>query len=186
MSIGTERFVFDRLPSPVGRLLLACDEAGRLCALDFHDDEARLQRLVRLHHGQERPELVAGRVPAHVAGALEAFFAGELGAIDGLAVRTGGSGFRRRVWGALRLIPAGTTTSYGRLAAAIGSPGASRAVGLANGANPVAIVVPCHRVIGADGTLTGYGGGLERKRWLLEHEQRWRAARPAPPEEQPA
>jgi methylated-DNA-[protein]-cysteine S-methyltransferase len=106
-------------------------------------------------------------------------------AIDAVDVRTGGTDFQRRVWAALRRIPAGTTTSYGRLAAAIGSPSACRAVGLANGANPIGIVVPCHRVIGADKTLTGYGGGIDRKRWLLDHELRWsaplfaRAERPA-------
>jgi len=86
-------------------------------------------------------------------------------------VRAGGTPFQRVVWAALREIPPGRTTSYGQLAARLGRPGASRAVGLANGANPVAIAVPCHRVIGADGTLTGYGGGIERKRWLLEHER---------------
>jgi methylated-DNA-[protein]-cysteine S-methyltransferase len=90
-------------------------------------------------------------------------------------VRTGGTDFQRRVWAALRHIPAGTTTTYGGLARVIGQPSASRAVGLANGANPIAIVVPCHRVIGADGTLTGYGGGIERKRFLLAHERRWAA-----------
>ena len=118
------------------------------------------------------PRAGAGAVSA----ALEAFFAGRLQAIDAVAVHTGGTAFQRRVWAALRAIPAGTTTTYGRLAAALGQPTASRAVGLANGANPVVIVVPCHRVIGADGTLTGYGGGIERKRWLLDHERSWSAA----------
>ncbi len=82
----------------------------------------------------------------------------------------GGTDFQRRVWAALREIPSGTTRTYGDIAAELGEPGAARAVGLANGANPVAIVVPCHRVIGSAGALTGFGGGLERKRWLLEHE----------------
>jgi len=101
---------------------------------------------------------------------LDAYFAGDLTAIDDVPVATNGTPFQRTVWAALRRIPAGTTTSYGALAASIGYPSAMRAVGLANGANPVAIIVPCHRVIGADHSLTGYGGGLPRKRWLLEHE----------------
>jgi methylated-DNA-[protein]-cysteine S-methyltransferase len=87
-----------------------------------------------------------------------------------LTVTTGGTDFQRTVWKALRAIPAGETRTYGQLAAAIGSPRAVRAAGLANGQNPVAVIVPCHRVIGANGTLTGYAGGLARKRWLLAHE----------------
>ena len=102
---------------------------------------------------------------------VRAYFAGDIEILGEVPVRAGGTPFQRTVWAALREIPPGRTTSYGQLAARLGRPGASRAVGLANGANPVAIAVPCHRVIGADGTLTGYGGGLERKRWLLEHER---------------
>jgi methylated-DNA-[protein]-cysteine S-methyltransferase len=113
-------------------------------------------------------------VPSSITDALAQYFAGSLTALDAVAVRTGGSTFQRRVWAALREIPAGSTTSYGWLAALLEIPNASRAVGLANGANPIAIVVPCHRVIGADGSLTGYGGGLARKRWLLDHEERCR------------
>jgi methylated-DNA-[protein]-cysteine S-methyltransferase len=117
--------------------------------------------------------LTGGTAPAEIVQALGAYFEGQLDALDRLPVAAGGTPFQRLVWSALRTIPAGTTTSYGRLAASIGRPGASRAVGLANGANPIGIVVPCHRVIGAAGQLTGYGGGLDRKRWLLEHERRW-------------
>ena len=102
--------------------------------------------------------------------AVEAYFAGDVRALDGVAVKTGGTAFQRTVWAALRAIPPGETRSYGQLAAAIGSPKAVRAAGLANGQNPVAVIVPCHRVIGSNGTLTGYAGGLERKRWLLKHE----------------
>jgi methylated-DNA-[protein]-cysteine S-methyltransferase len=105
---------------------------------------------------------------------LAAYFAGDLFAVDAIETRTGGTPFQRAVWSALRPIPPGTTVSYGELARAIGRPAASRAVGAANGANPIAIVVPCHRVIGANRTLTGYGGGLARKAWLLEHERRHR------------
>ena len=102
--------------------------------------------------------------------ALGRDFTGELHALDALPVATGGSAFQRRVWRALRDIPPGTTISYAELALRVERPSAFRAVGLANGANPIGIVVPCHRVIGSDGSLTGYGGGLERKRWLLAHE----------------
>lgn len=157
----------DRFAAPLGDLLLVFDAKG-LRALDFVDYEARLHRLLRLHYGSV--ELVAAPAPAAIVDALRAYFAGDLGALDAIAVATGGSDFQRQVWAALRTIPAGATTSYGELAAAIGRPGASRAVGMANGANPIGIVVPCHRVIGANGALTGYAGGVERKRWLLRHE----------------
>ncbi|QYF88227.1 methylated-DNA--[protein]-cysteine S-methyltransferase [Brevundimonas sp. PAMC22021] len=169
------RLTLGRLDSPIGQVLTATDADGRLRALDFHDYEDRLRRLLIRHYGEV--ELVEGETPEPVRAALEAWFAGDLRAFDGLTVVTGGTDFQRRVWAALREIPAGETRSYGQLAAAIGQPTAVRAVGLANGANPVGIVTPCHRVIGAGGALTGYAGGVERKRWLLEHE---RAARTRP------
>ena len=109
--------------------------------------------------------------PAGVATALAAYFRGDLGALDAIDVDPEGTPFQRRVWAALRTIPHGETTSYGALARALGMPTASRAVGAANGANPIWIVVPCHRVIGTSGALTGYAGGLDVKRWLLEHER---------------
>ena len=129
---------------------------------------------VHMHNQRHAPQLPADCVRdeaglAPVVEQLNAYFAGELTDFD-LPLNMQGSSFQRRVWQALREIPYGQTASYGELARWVGSPGASRAVGLANGRNPVAIIVPCHRVIGADGSLTGYGGGLERKRWLLEHE----------------
>lgn len=160
----------DYVPSPIGRIAAVWDEHDMLRALDFEDYDARMRTLLRRHYGQTDPE--SGRVPAVIGDAIHAYFAGELAAIERLDTRTNGSPFQRRVWEALRAIPAGRTSTYGELATTIGRPAASRAVGLANGANPIAIVVPCHRVIGANGTLTGYGGGLERKRWLLEHERR--------------
>jgi methylated-DNA-[protein]-cysteine S-methyltransferase len=169
----TLELFIDRVPSPLGPLVLVHDREGRLYALDFRDDEARVRRLLSRHHGEGTWTLAAGHAPCRIRTPIDAFFAGELDAIDAIAVRTGGTEFQRRMWAALRRIPAGTTTTYGRLASLIGRPGASRAVGLANSANPIGIVVPCHRVIGADGTLTGYGGGLERKRWLLDHERTW-------------
>ena len=105
--------------------------------------------------------------------ALDAYFEGDICALGSLRVAARGTPFQEKVWQGLRAIPPGQTRSYGQLAAAIGRPGASRAVGAANHANPVGIVVPCHRVIGANGALTGYAGGLDRKRWLLEHERRY-------------
>jgi methylated-DNA-[protein]-cysteine S-methyltransferase len=111
-----------------------------------------------------------GQAPAPIRRAFEDYFAGDIRALERLPVETVGTAFQRKVWAALKRIPAGETRSYGQLAAAIGEPDAARAVGLANGQNPIAIVIPCHRVIGADGSLTGFGGGLPRKRWLLTHE----------------
>ena len=111
-----------------------------------------------------------GKVAAPISTAFERYFAGDRTALKTVPWTTGGTAFQRKVWQALATIPVGETWSYAQLAAAIGSPKAVRAVGLANGANPIPIVVPCHRVIGANGSLTGFGGGLDRKRWLLRHE----------------
>ncbi len=158
----------DHYDSPLGIILLMTDGEGALRALDFADHEARMRRLLRLHYGSVEPR--QGVPPRAIMRALDAYFAGDWNAINGLVVRTAGTPFQRAVWEALRKIPAGQPISYGQLAARLGRPAASRAVGAANGANPVAIVVPCHRVIGADGSLTGYGGSLPRKRWLLDHE----------------
>ncbi len=158
----------ERRPSPLGAMLVIIDREGNLRALDFEDYEARLHRLLRLHYGAVT--LSEGRAPAPITAALDAYFAGDHAALDGIAVATGGTAFQREAWAALRAIPPGETWSYSRQAAHIGRPAAVRAIGMANGANPVAIVVPCHRVIGANASLTGYGGGLHRKRWLLEHE----------------
>jgi len=170
MTASTRTLLLDRVASPVGEILLVCDDDGALLALDFHDHEDRMRRLLGRYHGPVT--LRPGRAPAAITRALDAFFGGDLDALARVPVRTAGTDFQQRVWTALRDIPSGATTTYGALAAAIGRPGASRAVGLANGSNPVALVLPCHRVIGSDGGLTGYGGGLERKRWLLEHERR--------------
>ena len=127
-----------------------------------------MQRLLARHYGAVTPK--TDRAPGHIRKPLAAYFDGDLASIDGIECATGGTPFQRAVWKALRDIPAGRTESYGQLAARIGVPKAVRAVGLANGANPIGLVVPCHRVIGANGSLTGYGGGIERKRWLLNHE----------------
>jgi methylated-DNA-[protein]-cysteine S-methyltransferase len=153
-------------------MLLIHDPEERVRALDFHDFEARMQRLLRLHYGMGRADFVveSRKAPAAIRKALAGYFAGDLTAIDAVPVATSGTSFQREVWAALREIQPGTTLSYGALARELGRPKSVRAVGLANGANPVAIVVPCHRVIGADASLTGYGGGIDRKRWLLTHE----------------
>ncbi len=130
-----------------------------------------MQELLRRHYGASGFQLREVSPPSEAARALLAYFDGNLDAIAELPTATNGTEFQRTVWSALRRIPAGRTVSYGTVAAQIGRPEAVRAVGLANGANPIAIVVRCHRVIGADASLTGYGGGLYRKRWLLVHER---------------
>ena len=168
------RLQLERRGSPIGQILLVADEDGALRALDFEDYEPRMLTLLRRHYGAV--ELAAGAAPKTATRVLDAYFDGDLDGLADVHVATGGSPFQREVWQALRTIPAGATTSYGQLAVSIGRPGASRAVGLANGANPIGIVVPCHRVIGASGALTGYGGGLPRKRWLLNHEARYAGA----------
>lgn len=163
-----ESFTLDRIDTPVGTVLLVTDAVGAVRALDFVDFQSRMMRLLARHYGPV--ELTPGLAPEPVRAAVLAYFDGDARALEVLPVATGGTPFQREVWAALRDIPAGETRSYGQLATAIGRPKAVRAVGLANGANPVGIIVPCHRVVGANGTLTGYAGGLERKRWLLAHE----------------
>jgi O-6-methylguanine DNA methyltransferase len=165
--------IVSQIPSPLGPLFAATDEQRRLCALEFADLEGRMTSLLSRQNQIGSYSLAKGTAPEEIVRALAAYFAGRLDAIDCLTVSTGGTDFQRLVWSALRRIPYGTTVSYGELAATIGRPAASRAVGLANGSNPIGIVVPCHRVIGSNGQLTGYGGGLERKRWLLDHERKW-------------
>ena len=165
------RLRLERWTSLLSPLLLVTDDDGLLRALDFADHESRMSRLLRLHYGAYT--LVKGVAPAVVTRALRAYFDGDLDAVAEIQTATGGTAFQREVWSALREIPAGSTVSYGRLATSLGRAGSSRAVGAANGANPIAIVVPCHRVIGADGSLTGFASGLGRKRWLLNHETRF-------------
>lgn len=164
-----ERLTLDRIETPLGVVLLVTDADGAVRALDFVDFEPRMMKLLARHHGTV--ELTEARAPEAVRAAVLAYFDGEARALAGLATRTGGTDFQRQVWAALKTIPAGETRSYAQLAAMIGRPSAVRAVGVANGANPIALIAPCHRVMGANGSLTGYAGGLERKRWLLAHEQ---------------
>jgi methylated-DNA-[protein]-cysteine S-methyltransferase len=162
-------FLLDRLPTPIGTWLIVFDEADRLRALDWEDFEERTRRLLRLQYGMEF-ELRAGSAPKSIRGPLNAYFAGDFSALDRIEVEIGGTPFQRKLWTALRTIAPGQTSTYGALAAHIGLPKAIRAVGAANGANPISIVLPCHRVIGSNQRLTGYGGGLHRKSWLLTHE----------------
>jgi methylated-DNA-[protein]-cysteine S-methyltransferase len=160
--------LMDRLATPIGELIVVADAAGRLRAIDWSEFEDRLGRSLARHYGAV--DLCATRDPHGFTRRMARYFAGDLAAIDGLPTATNGTPFQQAVWQGLCAIPCGTTISYAELARRVGRPTAMRAVGLANGANPIGIVVPCHRVIGADGTLTGYGGGLHRKRWLLAHE----------------
>lgn len=169
----TATFALDGYETPIGRMLIAFDETGVVRALDWEDYESRMRRLLRLHYARGGGDvaLQPGELPDAVRNALDAYFGGDLDALGAIAVQTGGTEFQRAVWAGLRAIPAGGAWSYADLAAFIGRPSAVRAVGAANGSNPVGVIVPCHRVIGADRTLTGYGGGIERKRWLLRHER---------------
>ena len=152
----------DDIDSPVGRLSILVDDSGALHMLAF-DDGRDMRHL-------EATGAVRRKDPGGVSTVLRRYFKGDRTAIDALPVKPTGTPFQLSVWAALREIPCGETRSYGDIARRIGNPTAVRAVGLANGANPIAVVVPCHRVIGANGSLTGYGGGLPRKKWLLAHE----------------
>ena len=150
---------FSIVPSPLGEIVISGHDL--VTGVDFADsrEDVRLGTAWRRDDGAF----------AEAAAQLRAYFAGELTQFQ-LELDTGGTTFQRQVWSALQRIPYGTTTTYGKLAVALGEPRAMRAVGAANGRNPISIIIPCHRVIGADGSLTGYGGGLDRKRFLLDLE----------------
>ena len=165
------RLLTEKLATPIGELVVIYDEQGRLRATDWINYAERMHRLLARHYGEDDFTLTPAQNPSRLASAIAAYFDGDVQAIDSLPVATKGTPFQKNVWQALRSIPAGQTISYGELALRLGRPAAVRAVGLANGANPIGVVVPCHRVIGANGSLTGYGGGLERKRWLINHER---------------
>jgi len=166
-------FLTDQLETPIGTMRIVCDDAGKLRATDWSNHEDRFQRLLRIHYGDAADRIQKTRDPFGLTSAMKRYFEGDIPAIDDLPTATNGTEFQCDVWSELRRIPPGTTISYGQLAERIGRPKAVRAVGLANGSNPVGIVVPCHRVIGSNGKLTGYGGGLPRKEWLLRHEAQW-------------
>ena len=165
------QLLIDRFDTPIGEMLIIADRSGNLRAAGWTEYEERTQRFLQQHLGKDGFRIEPRRNPSGLSDAIGSYFAGELNAIDSLPVQTAGTPFQQQVWQALRRIPCGRTVSYGQLARQIGRPNAVRAVGLANGSNPVPIVVPCHRVIGSDGSLTGYGSGIDRKRWLLEHER---------------
>ena len=163
-------FAIEPVETPLGPLLLVADGERVLRAAEFADCEIRLRGLLDRRLGRAGYELLPGPVPATITAALAAYFAGDLAAITRIPVKTGGTAFQNTVWSALRAIAPGRTLTYSRLAHALDKPRSARAVGHANGANPICIVVPCHRLVGADGALTGYAGGIARKRWLLNHE----------------
>jgi methylated-DNA-[protein]-cysteine S-methyltransferase len=158
---------YDSLDSPIGTVVLVVD-GEQLCSLDFADYEQRMMILLQRRYGPVH--LARTLDPCGISRRIGAYFSGDYHCLNDIPVKTGGTAFQQSVWSALRTIPAGTTTTYGALAAQLGKPTASRAVGAANALNPVAIVLPCHRVVGTNASLTGYAGGLERKRWLLWHE----------------
>ena len=168
MTKAAQTFSLDRLTTPIGAMLLVTDENGALRALDFEDYESRMKELLRLQYGAVTLE--KGRAPKAMRSALAAYFDGEFAALKTIEWRVAGTPFQRKVWTALPKIPAGKTMSYGALALRLGAPNAMRAVGHANGSNPISVVIPCHRLIGANGSLVKYGGGLHRKAWLLRHE----------------
>jgi methylated-DNA-[protein]-cysteine S-methyltransferase len=156
------------ISSPIGDVWMVIAD-GALELLDFADDDStRLDAFMARHYPDGLPP--EGRDDTGIAASMAAYFEGDLTAIEALAVAPRGTAFQQDVWQTLRTIPHGETITYRELAARAGRPRAVRAAGAANGQNPVSIVVPCHRVIGSDGSLTGYGGGLFRKKWLLQHE----------------
>ena len=165
------QLLIDRIKTPIGPLAIVADRDGALRAVEWTDHDDRMHHSLRLHYGEDGYVLKPARNPAGLSAGIRAYFDGDLAAIDRLRVATGGTDFQESVWRALRAIPCGETITYAMLAERVGRPRAIRAAGHANGDNPISVVVPCHRVIGTNGSLTGYGGGIERKRWLLAHER---------------
>lgn len=162
-----KQLFFDSIPFALGHILVVTDDEN-LCAVDFSDYESRMMRLLEQRFGQV--DLIPKSNPQGICDALHAYLSGNVSSLDNIPLSLGGTPFQQQVWLALRAIPAGQVWTYGQLAHAIGRPTAYRAVGMTNSLNPISIVLPCHRVIGANRKLTGYAGGLERKRWLLRHE----------------
>jgi methylated-DNA-[protein]-cysteine S-methyltransferase len=160
----------DRTSSPLGEILVVT-EGNCLCALDFVDYEARMMTLLRKRY--DRIHLNPSINPLGLRDRLADYFNGQRQCFADIVTHPGGTPFQQQVWQQLQTIEPGTTWTYGDLAKSLGNPNGSRAVGAANGLNPIAIVVPCHRVIGSNAKLTGYAGGLDRKAWLLRHEQQY-------------
>lgn len=173
MTISTQSLRLTKVDSPIGEILLVTD-ADVLVSLDYAGYEQRMMRLLEKRYGSfaltESTHGETDRSVKDIVTRIHSYLAGDLSAIDEILVNPGGTKFQATVWHALRSIPPGCVMSYGELAQQLGNPAAVRAVGTTNSLNPISIVLPCHRVIGANGSLTGYAGGLERKRWLLEHE----------------
>lgn len=161
------KLLVDYINSAIGQILIVSD-CEKLCALDFADYEPRMMKLLQKRYGSFDFEYVKN--PQGFSSKIQAYFDGDRTSLNNIPISLGGTVFQQQVWLALRTIPWGKTISYADLARKIGKPTAYRAVGMANSLNPVALVLPCHRVIGANAALTGYAGGLERKRWLLNHE----------------
>lgn len=164
------RLLEDKIATPLGPLWVICDEQYHLRAVEWEEHSNRMETLLDIHYRAEGFERVAASNPNGLSQKLADYFSGDLSVIESLPTATAGTPFQRQVWQALRTIPCGQVMHYGQLADTLGRPGAARAVGAANGSNPVSIVVPCHRVIGRNGTMTGYAGGVRRKEWLLRHE----------------
>jgi methylated-DNA-[protein]-cysteine S-methyltransferase len=171
MQRETIELLVDHVATPTGEMALMADRDGNLRMIEWPDQGSRLKRQLDRQFGKDRYTLTPASDPGGLSSALRRYFEGDLSVIDRLPVKAEGTPFQQSVWTTLRTIPCGTTISYAELARRIGRPKAVRAVGLANGRNPVGVVVPCHRVIGSNGSLTGYGGGLPRKKWLLAHER---------------
>lgn len=164
------RLLEDKIATPLGPLWVICDEQYHLRAVEWEEHSNRMEELLNIHYRAEGYERLAASNPNGLSQKLADYFSGDLSVIESLPTATAGTPFQRQVWQALRTIPCGQVMHYGQLADILGRPGAARAVGAANGSNPVSIVVPCHRVIGRNGTMTGYAGGVGRKEWLLRHE----------------
>ncbi|APG17878.1 UNVERIFIED_ORG: methylated-DNA-[protein]-cysteine S-methyltransferase [Kosakonia oryzae] len=160
----------DKISTPLGPLWIVCDESFHLRAVEWEEHSDRMNKLLDIHYRSEGYQRIAATDPGGLSQKLQDYFDGDLTVIDTLPTATAGTPFQREVWQALRTIPCGQVVHYGQLAKTLGRATAARAVGAANGSNPVSIVVPCHRVIGSNGTLTGYAGGVQRKEWLLRHE----------------
>ncbi|KFC82254.1 methylated-DNA--[protein]-cysteine S-methyltransferase [Buttiauxella agrestis] len=160
----------DKIVTPLGPLWIICDEQYHLRAVEWEEHSDRMVQLLGLHYGAGGYQRVACANPDGLSDKLRDYFDGDLAVIETLPTATAGTPFQREVWQTLRSIPCGQVMHYGQLADQLGRPGAARAVGAANGSNPVSVVVPCHRVIGRNGTMTGYAGGVGRKEWLLRHE----------------
>jgi methylated-DNA-[protein]-cysteine S-methyltransferase len=164
------RLLEDKIATPLGPLWILCDEQFRLRAVEWEEHSDRMEQLLDIHYRREGYQRVSSANSGGLSDKFRDYFEGDLSAIDNLPSATAGTEFQREVWQTLRTIPCGQVMHYGQLAELLGRPGAARAVGAANGSNPVSIVVPCHRVIGRNGTMTGYAGGVGRKEWLLRHE----------------